>query len=138
MATKKGDPNGRGMEMRRKIAEAQGEPFNEVTWIDPTLTDEESALLKSWGLDSGKLDGYTEDLCAEGLRVTINFDSHGNCYACRLWPDKNDVDRRNKCVVGRGSTPLKALRQAIYKHFVMLECDWSRWDAKKIVRTFDD
>jgi hypothetical protein len=138
VATKRGDPMGKGAAMRAKIAEVQGKPKPDLLWIDPTLSKEQKQHLKETEFDIDALDDAMADVADEGLRVSVHLDERDGCYVCRFWPSEADTARARMVLVGRGTTPTKAVKQAYYKHDVLLVKDWSKAVQVRPVETLDD
>jgi len=138
VAQKKGDPMGKGAEMRKKIAEAQGKPSSDLVWIDPTLSKEQKQHLKESELTVDALDNVMAEVADEGVRISVHLDERDGCYVCRFWPSKDDTVRAGMVLVGRGSTPTKAVKQAYYKHDVVLAQNWGSAVQVRPVEVLDD
>lgn len=116
-------PNKNGMKPKdRAIAKKD----NGISWVNYTLSAEQKSELKSQSFDA---DGALIRLTEENMKVTLAYDDFNECYSCFLIP-KGDDHRNAGCILsGRGSTPIKALKQAAYMHWQIFDGDWS--DARR-------
>lgn len=95
---------------------------SDVSWVNYTLSSEQKAELKSQDFD---FDNALVRLTEENLKVTLAYDDRNECYAAYLIP-KNPEHKNAGCILsGRGSTPVKALKQAAYIHWQIFDGDWS-------------
>lgn len=106
---------------------------SDVSWVNYTLSDEQKRELKSQDFD---FDNALIRLTEESLKVTLAYDDRNECYSAFLIP-KNPEHKNAGCILsGRGSTPLKALKQAAYIHWQIFDGDWS--DARTPARDVID
>lgn len=93
-----------------------------VIWVNYNLSDEQKAELKAQTFD---FENALLKLTEEDLKVTISYDDYNECYSCFLIP-KNQTDPNFGCILsGRGSTPVKAVKQAAYIHWNIFDANWS-------------
>jgi hypothetical protein len=60
-----------------------------------------------------------------GYRLTFSFDDYNQCHQVVGTPKAEDHDDYGWLLVGRGSSPLKALKQWFFKHHLVLRGDWT-------------
>lgn len=116
MATKSG-VNNRG----RKSSSYEGAEF-----INRELTEEERIACKGWEFSDSDAWYWLQKLSDDWYKITFRFDEYNNCSACWLLPDKLDKENSGLILTGRGSSPMKALKQAVYKHTVLFDGIWPR------------
>jgi hypothetical protein len=94
-------------ENRREAPEFKG-------FINYNLSDDEKKRLKEVGVDHERLWDTFESLAESAYYVKIKYDYYNHAYqAVMSTADPKSADA-GWYVVGRGSTPMKAFRQAIY------------------------
>lgn len=92
---------------RREAPEFRG-------FINYNLSDDEKKQLKAAGVDHERLWDTFEGLAESAYYVKIKYDYYNHAYqAAMATTDSKSVDA-GWFVVGRGSTPMKAFRQALY------------------------
>lgn len=97
--------------------------FQQAQFINVTVDKDSAAKIKAleWTLSS--LDEAIKRVSVDGYKISLRYDERNDCFACWLIPPAGD--KNAGCILsGRGSLPHKALKQALYIHFVMLEGDW--------------
>lgn len=120
--------NGKGQSVKSKPA-----PTRDISWVNYTLSDEQKAEVKAQLFD---VDAALIKLTEEDLKVTISYDDYNACYSCFFIP-KNQTDPNFGCILsGRGSTPVKAIKQAAYIHWNIFDGNWS--DARLPIREILD
>lgn len=71
-----------------------------------------------------EIDDALLKLCEEGYRVTLRYDDRSEAFACWVNPTGEDHPNNGLTLSGRGSSPLRALKQALYIH-QLFEGDWA-------------
>jgi len=119
---------------KHEAAKPQTAKPGEISWVNYTLSSEQKAELKAQDFD---FDTAAVRLTEENLKITISYDDFNECYSAFLIP-KNAEHKNAGCILsGRGSTPIKAVKQAAYIHWRIFDGDWS--DARRPSRdTIDD
>lgn len=92
-------------------------------FISVSLTPDDIARIKATPLDAERIDDSLTALIHDGYKVSVKHDQMHQCYACYVVGPEQGVNR-GAILTGRGSTPMKAMRQALYIHHVVLEGDW--------------
>lgn len=102
--------------------------FNDVRFVNYELSKEEREALKAMPLWSEDWSTWFLRACDDGYRFSIRFDDYSHAYACFMSTLREDSPNFNAILPGRGSEPIKALRQALYKHWALAECEWNHLD----------
>lgn len=98
-------------------------PWKPAAFVSVTLTSEDKERIKMVELDAGRLDDGLHSLVLAGYKFSLKTDVQNQCFACyMIAPD--DSENKGAILTGRGSTPLKSLRQVLYIHYVILEGSW--------------
>jgi hypothetical protein len=120
------------------MAKASSPQFSQKTFINVPLTDEHKAQIKAWTMDLAEFDSLMTKLIEEGIRVTIVYDDFNQCFSTTL-AQKDDKHRNAPYLLsGKGSTPLKSVRQALFIHWKLLDGDWATYSQSKIRPEIDD
>lgn len=100
-----------------------GSPSNgSVSWVNYTLTTDEKKALKTAEFDA---DNALLRLVEEGYKITMGFDKFNECFSCFVVPTGEGHKHTGMILSGRGSTPLKALKQGCYIHWQVFDGDWT-------------
>lgn len=115
------------------------ERFNDLKFVNYELNPEERADCKLWATEGQDLDLYTKASCEEGYRFSIKWDDRSKAFACFM-SAYGDAGKYNGGLMntGRGSTPLKALRQVLYKHLVVFDKEWGGYAEATDWSAIDD
>jgi hypothetical protein len=98
---------------------------------------EQKKEIKAWLPTFDEIDNLLLKLCEEGYRVTLRFDDRNDAFACWINPTGDEHLNAGLTLSGRGSTPLKALKQALYIHN-LFEGDWANNYAQFKQEDLDD
>lgn len=112
--------------------------FNEVKWINWALSPEQKAQLKAWSPTLEDLDGEQIKIIQSSHRITTSYDSYGDCYTTSIVPTADNKINTGYILTGKGSTPIKSFKQALYIHFHVFEGDWSTYSTSKGIEEMDD
>lgn len=101
------------------------ERFNDLKFVNYELNSDERAACKAWIVDADDLDNYARAACDEGYRFSLKYDERSKAFACFM-SAYGDAAKINGGLMntGRGSSPLKALKQCLYKHLVIFDKEW--------------
>jgi len=113
----KGDPSGKGAAQRAKFR-----PQSE--FVRFTLTDEQKKIIKTSSFTASAMSDAIEELTQEGYKITFRWDDYGECQGCWLVAPDKDNDNAGLILAGRGSTGLKAFKQAYWLHTVEFKAIW--------------
>lgn len=97
--------------------------FTPAQFVNVNLEPAQRDALKAadWGID--QFESAFAALCADGYSLKLRYDERNDCFSAWLLPaphSKHD----GMILSGRGSTPMKAIKQLCYIHFKVLEGDW--------------
>jgi len=94
-------------------------------FINYTLTDEQRQLLKDMGVDHDRLWDTFEALSENGWVVKFSHDFYNHCEQATISCADGSNVNAGWYLSGRGSTPMKAFRQALY---IAEQIDWELAD----------
>lgn len=117
MPTKSGDPKGKGAAFRNSVRP-------QAKFVQYELTKQEQADVKAVVVPHEELFDFLMGLVEKDYKVTFKWDSYHNCNCCWLIPSENDTDNRGLILTGRGSSPEKAIKQAMWLHTVRFKSIW--------------
>lgn len=107
------------------LAKSLKTSFEPAEFINVPLSAEQKAELRAWLPDFGEIDDALLKTCESGYKITLRFDDRNECFACWLSPVDPGNANTGLILSGRGSTPLKAVKQALYIHNRLFEGDWA-------------
>ena len=112
--------------------------FNDNEFVQRELTADEKKACKQFVPTQEEMEAALDHLCEAGYRISLKWDDYSSSQAAYI--QHPDLKHENAGLVlsGRGSTPLRALRQAMYKHFVLFDGVWPRGTGAKSSEEFDD
>ncbi len=108
------------------------------TFVNVPLTAEIKADIKAWDLDGDALDNLLLKLVEADIRITVSYDSYHQCFSCTLAHTDDKHADASLLLSGKGSTPLKAVKQALYIHWKLLDADWSAYSQQHQREILDD
>ena len=112
--------------------------FNDVTFINWSLSTEQKAAVKAWQPDIEELDDLLAEVVQEHCKITYGYDDFGQCFTCSFVPQPKHKTNYGYILVGRGSTPTKAFKQALYIHRSIFAGDWSSYSTANRHEELDD
>lgn len=106
------------------------EPTNTPTgrpnpFVQRELSDTERADCKAWSFEEGAAGSYLLDYCLRGYKITFREDAYTQSFAAWVIAPDGDDPNAGLILSGRGSTPLKALKQCAYKDHQIF--GWGPW-----------
>lgn len=123
----------------KKPARAGKKPrFNDVVFIQRELSAEESLACKRQVAPLEALDDSAMSLGDQGYRISLKWDTYGDCYGAWMQQTQDGKPNAGMCLTGRGSTPMKALKQLFFKHYVLLEENWADFREARSKDEIDD
>lgn len=99
-------------------------PFKQSEFINYPLSAEQKKEIKAWRPDLADYDDMMLKLEETGYRISFRWDERNEAHACWVNPVAEDHPNAGLTLSGRGSTPLKAFKQAMYIHN-LFEGDWA-------------
>ena len=116
----------------------KSERFNDVQFIQRELDKNETAACKAWDVDESHVFDAIHKLCEGEYSFSLKWDSFSDCYACFVQFRGEDGPNKGFILTGRGSSPFKAAKQALFKHYQLLDCLWEEFAERKLVVEIDD
>lgn len=102
-------------------------------WVDISLSKAESEKMKALYSEGSRLWDDLERLLDSGYKVTLTADSYNDCMACYLIPKGDEHINADLILTARGSDWTKALRGALFRHFVLFQGDkWTNHEKQVI------
>jgi len=98
--------------------------FNDVEFVQYELSVEEKAKCKAWCTTLDELDTATLRFCESGYTQSWKWDEYSKSYASFAQTKDQNSENFGLMLTGRGSTPLKAVKQALYKHYMIFDAVW--------------
>lgn len=116
---------------RRKTPTQQTLPgFKPAQFINVDLEQSDRDRLKATPFSIDQLDEALTSLEHQGLSISVKFDQRNDCWGCWVRPAPGSAND-GYILAGRGSTPSKAIKQALYIHNVILEQQWGADQGQK-------
>jgi hypothetical protein len=112
--------------------------FNDVTFVNWSLSPEEKSDCKAWILSLEDYDAALGRLIEAGYKTTLSYDNFRHCYTASIVPTKDAKDNQGYILTGKGSTATKALKQALYIHFYVMGESWASYSTAQSVEELDD
>jgi len=94
-------------------------------FIEYDLTEDERKHLKAQEFDLVIANTEIENLVRDEYRVSFGFDFYAGVHTCSLSHKDPKHVNAGWVLVGRGSEPIKAFKQVLYKHKVVFDAVWS-------------
>jgi len=112
--------------------------FNDVQFVNWSLSADEKIACKNWSLTQEDYDNAIGQLIEGGYKVTVSYDNFRSCFTASIVPTKDAKSNQGYILTGKGSTPLKAAKQALYIHFHIMGEEWAAYSTSKSVEELDD
>jgi len=120
------------------MAKAKGGFQNNATFINWSLTKEQKAEIKAFVMNVDDYDDFLTRLTDTHHKITVSEDKFNDCYSASIVPTAENKINKGYILSGKGSTPLKAVKQACYIHFTVFEGDWSSYSSQTGRAEIDD
>jgi len=112
--------------------------FPQATFVSYTLSEDQRKELKKTLFSFDEIDSQMLKLLEEDYKITFRPDTFNKCHACWLIPAGDKHSNAGMILSGRGSTPLKALKQALYIHYQIFDGEWGAWRDTSKGEDIDD
>lgn len=109
----------------------------EAPWggfINLRLDDESGALFATWlaSADGKNYASFVDDMLGEGIKVTLAFDQEHSCYICSASGALcTETPKHRYSSSSRAGTIAEALAMTAYKHFKIVNLDYSDYRPSK-------
>lgn len=132
MARKVSSNPSAGAEQRAKSS------FVEREFLNVYLDEAIKSAIKAVKVGLDWYDASLLELADSGYTFSLKWDERNNCHAAWILQQRPDHENFGFILPGRGSTPLKALKQALYIHYELLKGEWSKAAKKPTRDEIDD
>ena len=112
--------------------------FNNVVFVNWSLSVEEKAACKAWINTWEDLDDGLSLLIQEGYKATFSWDAYRSCFTASLIPTSDAKSNAGYILSGKGSTPLKAVKQALFVHYKIMDGEWASYSTATNAEELDD
>lgn len=121
-------------------AGSRGNGYSQNKFVRLELTKAQQAECKGWCATLGEFSDFTLNLAEDGYKFNCKWDNYSNAHACFVQRAVDGDGHINEglCLTGRGSSPFKAIKQALYKHFIVLEGVWGELAGASSAAEIDD
>lgn len=109
-----------------------------VQFVNYSLTTEQTKELKATKFGLDECENLLAQLTDSDYKVTLTFDDYNSAFACFIVPKSKDNPNFGYILSGRGSTPIKALKQAGYIHYQLFEGHWLEYAQQVRYEPIDD
>jgi len=100
------------------------ERFNDAQFVNYELDKTAQAACKAWDLSESAALQCVMDLVDRGYSVTLKYDDYSDAYTAFLRPGIGAKENVGLILTGRGSSPYKALKQVLFKHYEVMAETW--------------
>ena len=112
--------------------------FNDAVFINWSLTDEQKASCKAWCNSLEDMDALETQLIQSNYKITVSWDDFRSCYTASLLPQGDAHENAGYILTGKGSTPSKARKQALFVHFHVMDGQWASYSKGTGQEELDD
>jgi hypothetical protein len=112
--------------------------FNDAKFVNYELDKTAQASCKAWSIDASALFDGILKMCEVGYRFTLKYDHYSKAYACFVQQTEDKGKNSGYILTARGSTPEKAVKQALYKHYEVMAGDWEDFGERSKLDEIDD
>lgn len=126
------------LDKRNRKSPVKAKSTGDVIFINYDLTESERAACKKWCVLLDDLDAAMVRAVEEGYRLSLKWDTFSECHAAFMLRSDEEKLNAGYILTGRGSTSAKALRQMLFKHFMLFEGDWGAWAKARKDLDLDD
>lgn len=112
--------------------------FGDSKFINYSLDEAQKSALKALPYDAEQCLLDLDRVTNSGYKVSFSWDDYGQCYSC-FWT-RRDAKHVNSGFVltSRGSTVLKAFKQAMYLHYDLFDEQWADYYQRPTEKVLDD
>jgi hypothetical protein len=107
-------------------------------YVNYELSKAEKEDLKGKDFSLEAFAGYIEAMNADSYTVKFAYDYYNRCFQCVLGVNDPKHENYGIFLSGRGSSPTKALKQAMYIHHTICQKQWGDWLNKPTAEEMDD
>lgn len=122
----------------KPAAAPKAQRFNDVKFVNWSLTAEEKQSCKSWLTALEDYDNAMGNTIESGYKITTSYDGFRSCFTASIVPTADAKSNQGYILTGKGSTPIKAIKQAMYIHYVIMDGDWAAYSTANYAEELDD
>jgi len=93
-------------------------------YIEVRLDEEGKKEFKKWRASTEDLDSVLQKLTEGGYRLSMSYDDYNGASMCSMTTRDAQSENAGWVLVGRGSSPVSALYQVLFKHLVVTSGMW--------------
>lgn len=112
--------------------------FNDVQFVNWSLSAEEKQECKTWLTTSEDLDNAISSVIEAAYKVTVSWDKYRTCYTASIVPTPDAKSNQGYILTGKGSTALKAAKQALFIHYRIMGEEWAAYSTATNAEELDD
>jgi len=112
--------------------------FNDLQFVQYELDNAQKAELKSINATADQIFDDILSAIVDGYKFGVKFDDYSQSYAVFMQSVEPGSINGGFILTGRGSTPLKAFKQVLYKHTVCLDREWGNYVERRSGDEIDD
>lgn len=112
--------------------------FNDSIFVNWSLSPDEKASCKAWCVTLEDMDAAETSLIQSSYKITVSWDNFRECYTASLLPQGDQHINAGYILTGKGSTPSKARKQALFVHFHVMDGEWSSYSTGGGAEEMDD
>lgn len=101
--------------------------FGDAKFINYSLSVEQKAELKKAVFTAEDMESLFDKVTEADYKVSLSYDTYNSCFACFITPKGEKHQNAGLILTARGSTCLKAFKQAMYLHYQLFAEDWTDW-----------
>lgn len=94
-------------------------------FVNLELDEKQHKACKAWIPTLDELDDVLYKLSDEDYQISLRYDAYGKCEGAWMQKRGDKGDNAGLILSGRGSTPIKALKNLLWKH----KCTDGQWPA---------
>jgi len=106
-------------------AKAKKERYSDVRFVNYELSKEQATACKAKAVSHEDLWETAHELCTDGYSISLRWDDYSKSYAAFVSTKDEKSPNFGLMLTGRGSSPFKALKQAMFKNFDLMDGDWT-------------
>jgi len=101
--------------------------FQKSEFINYDLSKTEKEACKAWDMSLSELDLMMQKLNESSYKISVGWDNYSRAFASFLVPQDAQMENYGLILTGRGTTPVKAIKQVLFKHYNVLGDDWTNF-----------
>lgn len=110
-----------------KNAKPKQPGFGDIKFINYSLSDEQKRELKATPYTAEEFSDDLDRVTNSGYKVSFSEDEYNQCASVFFTPKDAGNVNKGLILTARGSTMLKAFKQAMYLHYKLFEENWTDW-----------